>query len=59
VTVKTIYLPRDFCIPLDEALFADPSPILQAKVYSPVGINFGSAFATQFGVHEAIMAPCL
>lgn len=55
---KTVYLPRDFRIPLDEAMLADSSSILQGKVRSPIALNFSSALAAHFGfvgVHPPII----
>ena len=49
VTVKPVYFPSDFRIPLDEAMLADPSSILQGKIHSAMDLNFSSALVAYFG----------
>ena len=56
VAIKPVYLRSYFQIPSDEALLADPGAILQREVYSPIGIDFGFALATKFGLVFAASA---
>lgn len=60
VTVKPVYFPSDFRIPLDEAMLADSSSIFQGKIHSAIDLNFSSALVAYFssiGVHRPMITP--